>query len=154
MKIVNDTHYDKRTPTEVIDVLEHARQTSLVVRVHYGDTETGRDWLEEHYTIGAVGRSCGVVKVPLLVPHGHNGGDAIRAQYIVKIRSGSRVLYEHPTYHHGEVSVHPINLRVDGCSYRGEVRIDGKAHARFDSMEGALRWVRKMGLNLGVGSIV
>ncbi len=147
MKIINGTHYDERTPDAVIRVLERARQDGMIVRLHYGDAETGRDRLEEHYVIGTVGRSGGTVKVPLLVPHGHNGGDAIRAQDIVKIRSGSgRVLYQHPNYHHGDVSLHPIKMRVDGRSYRGEVRVDGRTHARFDGLESARRWVRKMGL--------
>lgn len=149
MKIINNTHYHDETPDAVISILERARADGTIVQLHYGDAETGRDWLEEFSTNGTVGRSTGAVKIPLLVPRGHDGGDAISVQCIVKIRSGSRVLYEHPTYHHGNVSLHEIKLRVDGRSYRAEVRIDGKTHARFDSMAGAQRWVCKMGLNLG-----
>lgn len=147
-KVCKGTYYSPRTPHEVIVALESARYYQHRIRVHYGDTTTGQDWLEEHDVTGRVGRSAGEVKIPLMLPNREStGGCAILTDCIVKIRTTTgAVLYQHPTYHHGAASLHSVNLRVDGRSYRGEIRVNGKTHARFDSLTSARRWVHKMGL--------
>lgn len=101
---VNGTSYDPRTPHEVAVVLETARARGFRIRVHYGDTETGRDWMDRYHVTGRVGRSCGPVKIPVLV---HNkssmGGPGILDHCIVRIRHANRKdggdLYRHPDYH-------------------------------------------------------
>ena len=64
-KVVNGTSYDSRTPDRLIAELETAMRHNKKVRIFLGDTETGRDWLEEYDVYGLVGRSGGSVKVPL-----------------------------------------------------------------------------------------
>jgi len=98
-QIVNGTYYDRRTPQEVVKVLEYVREKGLSIRLHYGDTETGRDWKEIYDVEGKVSRSLGPVKVPLLVKPRAIGGPAILDHCIVKITSKKEVLYQHPTYY-------------------------------------------------------
>ena len=100
---VNGTFYDERTPGEVIRVLESARQNRIRLHISLGNTETGRDWLEEFETHGYIGRSMGPVKVPLLIANRRSlGGGAILDHCVVRIRTaaGGWVLWQHPAYHH------------------------------------------------------
>lgn len=47
-KTINGTSFDVRTPDEVVTILENARQTRTRLHVSLGDSESGRDWLEEN----------------------------------------------------------------------------------------------------------
>jgi hypothetical protein len=98
--IVNDTTYKDDTPKEVIDILERSRTTKLRLRIHYGDTKTGRAWGDVKR--GHVGRSTGRVKIPLMIKtRNSTGGEGILDHCIVLITEsrGGRVLYKHPLYH-------------------------------------------------------
>lgn len=59
--------YKAGTPYKVIDVLEEANKTKERIRLFYGNSETGKLWLEEHDVIGTVGRSVGAMPVPILL---------------------------------------------------------------------------------------
>jgi hypothetical protein len=120
MKQINGTSYHDETPDDVIRVLENARQSRVRLHISYGDRTTGRDWLEEFETQGYIGRSMGPVKVPLLLPNRRStGGGAVLDRCIVRIRTaaGGRVLWQHPTYHHGKVEIRskaePLSLPGD-----------------------------------------
>ena len=68
-KQINGTSYDARTPDEVVAVLENARLNRQRVHVSLGETEgpeAGRDWMEESFVTGLIGRSTGSIKIPLL----------------------------------------------------------------------------------------
>lgn len=100
-KIVNGTFYDSRTSDAVIHALEDARARNRHVKIHFGDTDTGKDWHEENDCRGKIGRSTGRVKVPLLVAKGEDGGPHMLDHCIVRIREigkTGKVLYQHPTY--------------------------------------------------------
>jgi len=154
-KQVNGTYFDDRTPLEVITVLENARQNRTRLHISLGETsgpDAGRDWLEEFETHGYIGRSMGPIKVPLLIANRRSlGGGAILDHRIVRIRlsAGRHVLYRHPAYHHGELSirrkVEPITL-PDGRTLAVEVLRDGHTHAAFSNFEQARRWVQKLGV--------
>ncbi|MBU0501432.1 MAG: hypothetical protein KJ867_15625 [Gammaproteobacteria bacterium] len=61
------TWYDPTTPEKVRKILETLRKRGEKVRIFYGDSESGRDWLEENDALGHIGRSTGTLKIPLLV---------------------------------------------------------------------------------------
>lgn len=151
-KHINGTSYHNETPDEVIRVLESARQNRTRLHISLGDTASGRDWLEEFESHGYVGRSMGLVKVPLLVANTRSlGGGSILAHCIVRIResAGGRVLYQHPDYHHGRLEIRqktePVTL-PDGRTLTVDVLCHGELHASFESIEKARRWVHKLGV--------
>ena len=150
--VVNGTSYHEKTPEAVIRVMENARQHRMRLHISLGDTETGRDWLEEFESNGYVGRSLGPVNVPLLIANrASTGGGAILDHCIVRIResAGGRVLYQHSEYHHGSLEIRrklaPVEL-PDGRVLTVDVLRDGELHAAFENVEKARRWVHKLGV--------
>ena len=125
----------------MIDLLEASRQNRTRLRVFYGDTDTGRDWLEENDVCGTIGRSTGLIKIPLFIKNSRSsGGGALLDHCIVKIMIGKNVLYQHPLYNQpnfiirsklseGRVAVMTAIANVHEC------------HARFDTHKQALRWI-------------
>ena len=143
-EVVNGTYYHHDTPAGVIQVLEQARQAGTRIRLHYGDTQTGRDWLDEFDVEGRIGRSMGPVKVPiLLVRTTSTGGPALLEHCVVKIRrtgKDGRTLYRHPKHHMPTFSVQPSTEP----GYEAEVLADGQVHARFKTANQANRWIATM----------
>lgn len=151
-KTVNGTSYDTRTPDEVINVLEKARQNRTRLHVSFGDSKSGRDWLEESDVYGVIGRSTGSVKIPLLIHNRRSlGGPGLLDHCIVRIRTsqGGRILWEHPEYHHGDLEIRqkaePVTL-PDGRTLNVDVLRDGEIHASFETYGKARHWVRKLGV--------
>ena len=119
-KVVNGISYHENTPDAVIRVLENAMRTNKRIRIFYGDTETGRDWMEIYDTIGTIGRSCGQNKIPLLIKNSRSyGGCAILTDCIVKITIDKEVVYKHPKYYLPEMEIKEANdtLKADGYFY-------------------------------------
>lgn len=136
------TLYDPETPTAVSSLLETYRQDGSPLRVFYGDTKTGRDWMEEHDVYGKVGRSCGPIKVALLVPSGANGGSAILTACIVRMVDGrtKREVYRHPQYHMKDLTLHQGTYP----KLPFEVHADLEVHARFSSAIKRHNWIEFM----------
>ena len=154
-KIINGTSYDERTQDEVIAILEKARLNRTRLHVSLGETEgpnTGRDWLEENDVYGFVGRSTGTIKIPLLIHNRRSlGGPGLLDHCVVRIRTsqGGRILWEHPSYHHGRLEIRPKAEPVslpDGRVLRVEVVSDGKEQAAFKNMAQARRYINKLGV--------
>lgn len=152
MKTTNGTTYHEETPDEVIRVLDSARQNRTRLHISLGDTASGRDWLEEFESHGYVSRSMGPEKVPLLVSNRRSlGGGAILDHCIVRIRTsaGGRVLWQHPSYHHGQLQIRqktePVTL-PDGRTLTVDVLRDGEIQAAFENVNQARRYIRKLGV--------
>lgn len=143
-QVVNGTFYHRDTPAAVINALEHARKAGTRIRLRYGDTESGRDWLDEFDVEGQIGRSMGPVKVPILLARStSSGGPALLENCIVKIRQtgkDGRTLFRHPKYHTPALVVRSSSE----FGYETEVLSDGAVHARFRTAVQAHRWMRKM----------
>lgn len=143
-QVVNGTYYHKDTPAVVVDVLEQARKGGTRIRLRYGDTETGRDWLDEFDVEGRIGRSMGPIKVPILLARRTStGGPALLEHCLVKVRQtgkDGRTLYRHQTYHTPALVVQ----RSSEPGYEVEVLADGEVHARFQAFLAANRWIEKM----------
>lgn len=105
-KIVNGTAYHVETNDRVINILECARQNRSRIRIWYGDTKTGRDWMEVFDTIGRIGRSCGTTKIPILIKTERSmGGMAILDDCIVKITIDKQTVYQHPKFYTPEMEI-------------------------------------------------
>lgn len=141
---IKTTWFNPNTPAKVRKVLEDCRKDERLIRVFYGDTDTGRSWLEENDVIGTVGRSTGIMKVPLLVPEGECGGGSLLDHCIVKIVDADTldVLYEHKSFHVPEMTISPLAKPIEGLTH--EVLVDGEVHARFKNMAQACQWVAFM----------
>jgi hypothetical protein len=139
--VVNGTTYNEQTPQQVINWLETSRERGQRIRIFYGDTKTGRDWLEEYGTIGTVSRSTGSIKIPLLVANKRSiGGASILENNIVRITTKDSAgiikdVYKHSEYHTPEFKIHDYGETFS-------VYADGRAHAAgFTSKEQAARYV-------------
>ena len=126
-KVLNGTYYNEKTSDEVIRVLENSRKNNSRIRVFYGDTETGRDWLEIYDTIGTVGRSMGDIKIPLLIKTVRSFcGGALLDYCIVKITIDKRVVYKNPKYHLPNMEIREADAQLKKEGYFYSVFADGK----------------------------
>lgn len=132
--------FNEKTNDKVKAILSSVYNSGQRIRIVYGDTETGKDWLEENDVTGTIGRSTGVKKVPLLIANSRSyGGGAILDHCIIKIvtTDGKYVLYEHETYNQPKLEIKDS----DHKDYNFLVTADGNAHARFKSEKSAKNYV-------------
>ena len=139
----NTTWFNPATPLEVREILDRSRRVGNRLRLFFGDTETGRDWLSEYDVVGNVGRSSGTLKVPLIIANAKSsGGPAILDHCILRIIdcATKRELYRHPLYRvpHFEL------LPGDREGYDRTVNANGTVHARFKTQASAERWIAFM----------
>lgn len=142
------TWYDARTAAGVQTALETALRSKDQMRVFLGDALTGRDWMEEYDTIGRIGRSCGAMKVPLLVPKGQAGGPALLTHCIVRIinlKTGVEV-YRHPSYHTPKMELAGAASYDTADGYTHCVKMQSNAgemetSANFKSQAEAAHWL-------------
>lgn len=93
--------YDSRTSKEVIEVLERCYDSGERLVFDFGDAVTGQSWGEINDISGRIGKSTGVIKIPLLIYNSRSlGGGSLLDHCIVKITTskGGRILYQHPNY--------------------------------------------------------
>lgn len=137
------TWFDPDTPKPVCSILERYRKSGDMLRIFYGNSETGRDWMQENDVVGYIGRSLGPQKIPLLIADGERGGPGILDHCIVRIIDvdSRKELYRHPRYHHGDMEIRPATC---GKPYTHGVWVDGKNHANFRSYGTAAQWVAFM----------
>lgn len=126
-KVANGTFYNANTNDEVIRVLENSRMNNKRIRIFYGDTETGRDWMEVYDTIGTIGRSCGEIKIPLLIKSSRSyGGGGILDHCIVKITIDKRTVYQNPKYYLPNMEVREADNTLKEQGYFYSVFADEK----------------------------
>ncbi len=122
----NGTCYHYATDLNVVAQLERARETGARVRLFYGDTETGKDWKEEHDVTGTVGRSTGTIKIPLLIYSRRSmGGPAILDHCIVRLFVNQAEVYKHPGYKLPTVIIKPSSVE----NYSAALYLDGELYA-------------------------
>ena len=144
-KVVNGTYFKEETNDKVIDLLEDARLNNSRIRIFYGDTSTGKSWLDEYDVLGYIGRSTGETKIPLLISTRSSfGGSALLDSCIVKITKDKRTIYEHPKFHIGNVEIKDADSDIVKKGYLFSVFVDSKLHANFRSKERAENWVEFM----------
>jgi len=155
-KAHRDTWYDNRTPAKVRRILEDARDSDRILRLFYGDPETGRDWCEENDLVGYIGRSCGTMKIPLLLEPirdrfssgivSASGGCGIMDSSIIRIAdvSTNEELYRHAKYQLPQITLTECEaaLKPQGCQYAA--MRDGENVANFKSYEDAARYLAFM----------
>jgi len=131
---MSDTYYRNDTPQKVRDILENARISNTRVKLYYGDTKNGKDWMEEHHTTGRIGRSTGRVKIPILLSNSRSrGGVAISDNSIVRIKVNGQEVYRHPQYHQKKIEI----VRDEKNGYEYSINLDGVIYSRHKTYKSA-----------------
>jgi hypothetical protein len=89
--------YKEDTPNELCNVIDSLFNKRERVVIDYGNTATKESWNEVHDIKGRIGRSTGVVKIPLLVYNSRSyGGGALSDNSILSIKStkGGDLIYQ------------------------------------------------------------
>lgn len=136
------TYFDPGTHARAERTLEACRRGGTMCRLILGDTATGESWFDEHDVVGRIGRSCGALKVPLLVPPGEDGGPAILTACLLVVidwQSGE-ALYRHPQYREPELGLFPDA----DATQRWCVRHRDQTLARFDDLTKAAAYLAFM----------
>ena len=137
-KVYNDTWYCLDTPDSVIQILDGAMKNHERIRVFYGDTETGRDWMEIYDTIGYVAHSYGSIKIPLLIKNSRfAGGIGILDDNIVKITIDKVVVYEQGNYRLPHMEIREASDSLKAIGYNYSTFADGKNDFNCETMKQA-----------------
>jgi hypothetical protein len=141
---ITPTQYKKETPQQVRDILDNCmHRYGQRVRVFYGDTTTGRDWLEEYQTTGTIGRSTGNHPIPILISNSRSdGGPAILDHCIVRILINGREVYKHPNYYQPELILGSGTKDLPFGVYADAVKME--CHANFKTESQARRYIEFM----------
>lgn len=141
-KIINGTAYHTETPMEVVKILEASRLEFRRIRIFYGNVKTGRDWCEEHDIVGMIGKSTGKIKVPLLLNRiNSTGGGAILDDCIIKITENKRVIYKHPNYSVGELTIRDASKVYKQNGYFFSVYRNSELQANFKTEQKAQNYI-------------
>lgn len=128
-----ETYFDPGTDPKAAQALETCRRNHRKARLMLGDTTTGECWLDEHDVVGHIGRSGGMLKVPLLIEPGACGGTAILTAHLLRIVAWEhgRDLYRHPAFRAPDLS---LRQRPDSGGPKWQVLQNGQVVAAFDDI--------------------
>lgn len=119
-------------------ILDGAMKNHERIRVFYGDTETGCDWMEIYDTIGYVSRSCGNVKIPLLIKNSRSiGGTGILDDSIVKITIDKVIVYQQSNYRLPNMEIREASDNLKAIGYNYSTFEDGKNDFNCKTMKQA-----------------
>ena len=137
-KVYNGTWYCFDTPDRVIQILDNAMKNHERIRVFYGDADTGCDWMEIYDTIGYVSRSCGSVKIPLLIKNSRSiGSTGILDGSIVKITIDKVVVYQQSNYRLPNMEIREASDSLKAIGYNYSTFADGKNDLNCKTMKQA-----------------
>ena len=88
--------YNSKTPDKLCRKLDYLFIKRTRIILNYGNVDTGESWGEIHDITGTIGRSTGVIKIPLLIYNSASyGGGAINDSNIIEIKesAGKKVMY-------------------------------------------------------------
>jgi hypothetical protein len=103
-----ETYFGPRCSEELASALEACRHSRSRVRLVLGDTHTGDTSFDEDGVVGRIGRSCGALKVPLLLENAQVFGSPITCDRILAVLGWETGL---PLYRH--VRYRPPELKLD-----------------------------------------
>lgn len=138
-KLENGHCYHVQTDDKIVGILERAWYSKQKLKIYFGDTDTGRDWNEEHDTIGTIGFSTGSIKIPLLITSSRSfGGGAILDHCIVKIVDfkSKMCLYINPKYE-GPIVEIKSNKEEDATLYPYLTEVNGTLYGKHKSLKSA-----------------
>ena len=153
------TWYRAGTPKKVAAILEAARSSfsdnrhqGTILRLFYGDPQTGRDWAEEFETTGFIGRSMGPMRVPLImepllddvrdITSSNCGGsiNTVNVLRIIDVRRAEEV-YRAKNY---VLPQFAIEVKEGAATHPVVVTRENKSVAAFENHEQAAQWIAFM----------
>ena len=126
-----------KTNSGIVVLLKKLTESKQRIRIVYGNTTTGEDWLQEYDVIGSIGKSTGTNQIPLLLSNSRStGGGAILEDCILKIVDvkSKKVLYQHDKYLAPKFDIVPS---IVGYS----VAVDGNVQANFKTIKQAQNYI-------------
>ena len=141
--IFNEVCYNKETPPELVRIINQLIQSQEKVQLHYGDTLTGQDYLNDFDHKGTIGTSNGFYKYPILLKSKKSTkGKAIPDSQIVKIIKNNKTIYQHPNYNVGELILEEMF---------GEILLKQNKFPihYFKNIKQAKNWLKKFGVTYG-----
>ncbi len=127
--------FHANTIQPIKDALQRLNGNRARVRLFYGDTVTGRSWMDEWMVMGHVGNTTGD-RSPILVHNSRSlGGGALLDHCIIGIRSKGGWIYKHPLFHTPEMTTDGLKVFVD--QHKGYTR-------GFKTVEARDRWLQWM----------
>jgi hypothetical protein len=127
-------YFNVNTPEAVCEALVRAYRSEARVRLWYGYTSgvnAGKTWDEEHDVCGRVARTCGEIKIPILLANiNSSDGLFILDNHIVRIDIKGKTLYQHPMFELPEMEVED-----------GKVYFNNEFVARFETEKQAIRYI-------------
>ena len=126
-----------KTNSGIVVLLKKLTESKQRIRIVYGNTTTGEDWLQEYDVIGSIGKSTGTNQIPLLLSNSRStGGGAILEDCILKIVDvkSKKVLYQHDKYLAPKFDIVPS---IIGYS----VTVGGNVQANFKTIKQAQNYI-------------
>lgn len=130
----------------LMHILNNSRKYGFRIRIWYGDRKTGRSWNEEYDVMGRVGRSCGNIKIPLLIYNKRSyGSGALLVGSIIRIDDieDKQTLWKVSNFHveKMEIKYNPAREKYSWEVWQTEDSGDLQALAYFKTEEKAKRWI-------------
>lgn len=113
--LAQQTYFDPGTDPKAARALETCRRDGRKVRLVQGEAATGRCWLDEHDVLGRIGRSTGMMKVPLLIETDADGGVTILTSCLLRLIDWEtgQDLYRHPAYRAPNLTIRRVDDKTD-----------------------------------------
>ena len=136
------TWFRAATPEKLKRVINRLIHSEETIRLFRGDPQTGKMEITDFEVLGRVGRSSGVLKVPLLLEDASGFGSPIPDDRILRIvrASDRKVLYTVPSF---RLPTFEVVLHTS-ADYPFGVNADGELHAAFSTYAKACAWVAFM----------
>ena len=102
-----ETYFGPRCSDELASALEACRRSGNKVRLVLGDTHTGDSSFDEEGVVGRIRRSCGALKVPLLVEGAQPFGSPVTCDRVLAVLDWETglPLYRHARYRPPELQL-------------------------------------------------
>lgn len=139
----NKTEVYKNVTDKLINVLESYRNNKCRVRLWYCG-EDGKAWNEEYDVCGRIERSCGNIKIPLIIYSRKNfGGPALSVGCIGRIDDieDKKTIWQSDNFRLPLYTMKHKEKTENGSKYDFYVYADGEHIASFTTENQAKRWI-------------
>lgn len=131
---------------ELMNIILRAYKYKFRIRVFYGDIHTGRSWNEEYDVMGKIGRTCGNIKIPILLRRKDSYyGGALLLSSVIRIDDieDKRTLWKLPNFHVEKMTIEKRSVSTDYPFAVMQTQDNGaiRNEANFKTEEKAKKWI-------------